>query len=493
MLQNTRQLPQRSTDSGGALDLAYSFDANANVNHIWDYAQDSGNGFYGRWMTYDGLDRLTDAGSCSFGGDCWHRFTYDALDNLKSWKLPGVKDYAEYVYTNNRLTNIKNTAGATVVGLDYDLQGNLFNKNGQAYGFDYGNRLRNVPDKESYRYDGLGRRVLNSRPADNTTTLSQYSQSGQVLYNENTKTLLKTEHIYLGGSLLANRETIWGTSTVTAKYQHTDALGSPVAVTNMAGAVIERTSYEPYGAAINKPAYDGIGYTGHVMDGATGLTYMQQRYMDPGIGRFLSVDPVTADSGTGANFNRYWYANNNPYSFTDPDGRVAGKIGKAIALTAAEMAAKKALKAAKNRAVRAAWKEERQLIASGRRGTRNWTESQKKELLERGKVDGFEGHHRNTANGNEDLAGNPDNIEFLSKPDHSDTHIDAGGTQEPISGQPLFDRTDNGSLPRQYDSNGYKIQALKITTSILVGVGTVADILDKLDPLTYAFYIDEVK
>lgn len=48
---------------------------------------------------------------------------------------------------------------------------------------------------------------------------------------------------------------------------------------------------------------------------------MQQRYYDPMIGRFLSTDPVTANSATGANFNRYWYANNNPYKFTDPDGR----------------------------------------------------------------------------------------------------------------------------------------------------------------------------
>ncbi|MCW0216718.1 MAG: RHS repeat-associated core domain-containing protein, partial [Prosthecobacter sp.] len=56
---------------------------------------------------------------------------------------------------------------------------------------------------------------------------------------------------------------------------------------------------------------------------ATGLTYMQQRYYDPLIGRFLSVDPVTPYSMSGANFNRYWYANNNPYKFTDPDGRSA--------------------------------------------------------------------------------------------------------------------------------------------------------------------------
>jgi RHS repeat-associated protein len=47
----------------------------------------------------------------------------------------------------------------------------------------------------------------------------------------------------------------------------------------------------------------------------------QQRYYDPSIGRFLSVDPVAADTVTGWNFNRYNYAANNPYKFTDPDGR----------------------------------------------------------------------------------------------------------------------------------------------------------------------------
>jgi hypothetical protein len=41
------------------------------------------------------------------------------------------------------------------------------------------------------------------------------------------------------------------------------------------------------------------------------------------VGRFLSVDPVTASSINGGNFNRYWYANNNPYKFMDPDGRKA--------------------------------------------------------------------------------------------------------------------------------------------------------------------------
>ena len=50
---------------------------------------------------------------------------------------------------------------------------------------------------------------------------------------------------------------------------------------------------------------------------------MQQRYYDPAIGMFLSVDPVTAYSDPVGHFHRYRYATNNPYKFTDPDGRIA--------------------------------------------------------------------------------------------------------------------------------------------------------------------------
>lgn len=108
----------------------------------------------------------------------------------------------------------------------------------------------------------------------------------------------------------------------TVEYIHTDALGSPVAVTNEAKQVIERTVYEPYGNPVGRANNDRPGFTGHVQDSATSLTYAQQRYYDPSIGRFLSVDPITADTATAWNFNRYNYAANNPYKFKDPDGRV---------------------------------------------------------------------------------------------------------------------------------------------------------------------------
>jgi RHS repeat-associated protein len=127
---------------------------------------------------------------------------------------------------------------------------------------------------------------------------------------------------------------VWGLVTLgsahaqeTVEYIHTDALGSVVAISDEAGNIIERREYEPFGAQLTPALRDGPGFTGHVQDATTGLTYMQQRYYDPQIGRFLSVDPVTADRGDMRHFNRYAYGYNNPYTFTDPDGRCSAAYG----------------------------------------------------------------------------------------------------------------------------------------------------------------------
>jgi len=48
---------------------------------------------------------------------------------------------------------------------------------------------------------------------------------------------------------------------------------------------------------------------------------MQQRYYDPALQRFISVDPVNYVAGNVIKFNRYSYANLNPFGYSDPDGR----------------------------------------------------------------------------------------------------------------------------------------------------------------------------
>ncbi len=110
-------------------------------------------------------------------------------------------------------------------------------------------------------------------------------------------------------------------------FYHYDLLGSPVATTNELGEVVWREEYSPYGDKLLKQdvGKDNVrGYTGHVHDEETGLTYMQARYYDPEIGRFMGVDPVGFKSKNPITFNRYAYAGDNPYKYTDPNGEYFG-------------------------------------------------------------------------------------------------------------------------------------------------------------------------
>ena len=126
--------------------------------------------------------------------------------------------------------------------------------------------------------------------------------------------------------------------TYQLRYIHTDALGSPVLETNTAGEEIAgtRTLYEPFGAPLTTPREGAPSYTGHQYGSSTGLSYAQQRYYDPQLGVFYSPDPMAVDTRSAINFNRYAYANNSPYAFTDPDGRAASAfVGLEIVLATA--------------------------------------------------------------------------------------------------------------------------------------------------------------
>ena len=118
----------------------------------------------------------------------------------------------------------------------------------------------------------------------------------------------------------------------TVTYYVNDALGSPIATMDSSGTLDWKESYHPYGESrINASQNeDDIGYTGHQKDSETGLTYMQARYYDPVVGRFYGNDPIGFRDIHS--FNRYAYANNNPYKYIDPDGKVAFLVVAPLAL-----------------------------------------------------------------------------------------------------------------------------------------------------------------
>lgn len=103
-------------------------------------------------------------------------------------------------------------------------------------------------------------------------------------------------------------------------YYYTDPHGSVLAITDETGLVTASREYRPYGAALSSEGNGERGFGGHVIDAEFGLTYMQARYYDAQIGRFLSSDPLTYMPGDSRSIGRYQYGSNNPFTFNDPTG-----------------------------------------------------------------------------------------------------------------------------------------------------------------------------
>ncbi|MCL6600922.1 MAG: hypothetical protein K6T81_19630 [Alicyclobacillus macrosporangiidus] len=110
---------------------------------------------------------------------------------------------------------------------------------------------------------------------------------------------------------------------------------------NIIGLVDDTSTDSTYGTEVVKYTYDAWGnvlthtdstntgldtanpfiYRGYWYDWDTGLYYLNARYYNPKIGRFLSEDPVAPKVGDAESYNAYSYVRNNPQSFTDPNGR----------------------------------------------------------------------------------------------------------------------------------------------------------------------------
>ena len=116
-------------------------------------------------------------------------------------------------------------------------------------------------------------------------------------------------------------------------HYHNDALGSPIAATDQDGRVVWRKSYGPYGQPIGPGAPNEPGYTGKFEEPDLGIQNFGARWYDPRLGRFLAIDPAGFDPQNPQSFNRYAYANNNPYRFVDPDGNSPLDVGFFIADT----------------------------------------------------------------------------------------------------------------------------------------------------------------
>lgn len=102
----------------------------------------------------------------------------------------------------------------------------------------------------------------------------------------------------------------------------TDRLGSVLGSVAPDGDLSPLTAYDPFGALRAGPAPSGaVGFSGEWADPA-GLLNLRFRAYDPALHRFVSPDSLGGWDTLGQSWNRYAYAVNNPFAYTDPTGHL---------------------------------------------------------------------------------------------------------------------------------------------------------------------------
>jgi len=232
---------------------------------------------------------------------------------------------------------VTQTAGDIATSYKYDRNGNLISDGLKTYSYDYNNRLTGVQwsfyDKRiTYAYDAQGQRVKSAVYEKGNTKKTYYpTQFYNIAGDKNTK------HVFANNLDIA---TIEGSGADAVIYfNFADQLQSSSVTTDASGAIVETTDYYAFGKirTDNKTTdfTEQRKYIGQEFDEDTGLNYLNARYYNSAIARFVSQDPVFWNFDSSwlsdpQNQNAYAYARNNPITFSDPSGKTMWIESKSV-------------------------------------------------------------------------------------------------------------------------------------------------------------------
>ena len=281
-------------------------------------------------------------------------YTYDALGNIATYTAP---DGEVITYTYDNLGQLLSAAGDQTYTYTYDNAGNIRSANGHTYDYrdaDWKDLLTAFDGQEiDYDESGNPRSYYNGtrwnftwENGRNLATASSASGSLSFEYDsDGLRTSKKVgsvthNYFYASGQLLretyediildfsydANGYPYALKYNGTTYYYITNLQGDVMYLVDGTGATVAAYEYDPYGNILSATGemaeINPLCYRCYYYDAELEMYYLQSRYYDPMVGRFINADDVTllgADK-TVLGYDLFSYCRNNAVNCTDSNG-----------------------------------------------------------------------------------------------------------------------------------------------------------------------------
>ena len=263
-------------------------------------------------FTYDSLNRVATARTqATSGGDCWgQNFGYDQYANLLTVTVSQCTAQG---------LNVGVDAGNHITGFGYDAAGNLTADASGSYTWDAESRQASATMNgitTNYTYDGDGRRVQKS-----SGVLYWRDGGGDVLAETDASGNVTSEYVFFAGLRIARRD-----AAGNVYYYYEDHLSSSrvIAQPGQSSPCYDADFY-PFGGerTFVNSCPQNYKFGGKERDTETGNDFLEARYYESILGRFMSPDPAgkaAVSLGDPQTWNTYSYVRNTPTLLTDPTG-----------------------------------------------------------------------------------------------------------------------------------------------------------------------------
>ena len=312
-----------NTTAGGMNDVyGYNYDENGNITKIYK------NSILVNQYQYDEANQLIREDNAVL--DKTYTYKYDNHGNILEKRT--------YSYTTS--ITLGSPIGTVTYGYtDTNWQDKLTSYNGKSITCDAnGNPLT----FDGYTYTWEEGRQLAGISGNGLTTVYTYDSNG--IRTSKTVNGIKTNYSLVDNRIISETA---GSATIHYRYNADDELvglfydgqeyfyvknlqNDIIGIVNASGVLCVTYTYDAWGnVTVSGALASSLGidnpfrYRGYYYDKETNLYYLQGRYYNPSIGRFINADDTTY-LGAGdslVSYNLFVYCHNSPIMFIDPDGK----------------------------------------------------------------------------------------------------------------------------------------------------------------------------